>query len=377
MNRDLVWILISLVAWGIGEGMFFFFQPLYLQQLGADPPQIGRILGIMGASMAVAHIPAGYMADRFGRRPMLWAAWLFGSMATGVMALSKSLNMFVIGMVLYGMTAFVSGPLNSYITAARGRWTVGRALTLVGSSFSAGSILGPLLGGWVGQHFGLQVSFRFAFILFIISTIIILRIKPQPVEPHDSTHPKSNLARVLEPGYVRFLIIIFISVFMMYLAQPLTQNFLQNERSVGLQDMGILISARGLGVVILNLLLGQLNPRTGFLIAQFAIGLFALLVWKGSGLPWFFMGYFLLGGYATARTLAMALARGLVKAEIMGLAYGVLETSNAIVSLLAPLVAGVLYGVRPDIVYPVAMVGLALALINSWMFLPHAENELV
>jgi hypothetical protein len=94
-------------------------------------------------------------------------------------------------------------------------------------------------------------------------------------------------------------------------------------------------------------------------------------------MSWFSLGYFLVGGYATARTLAIALARGMVRSEVMGLAYGVLETSTATVSLLAPLVAGVLYGIRPDIVYPVAIVGLALAIINSWMFLPHPSNELI
>jgi MFS family permease len=377
VSRDLIWVAFSLVAWGIGEGMFFFFQPLYLQQLGADPPQIGRILGTMGAAMAVAHIPAGYLADRVGRRPLLWSAWFFGCLATGVMALSKSLNIFVVGMIMYGMTSFVSGPLNSYVTAARGKLSVGRVLTLMGSTFSIGSIIGPLLGGWVGQHFGLQVSFRIAFIFFIVSTLLISRIRPQPVEMHASDAPMTNLAKVFQPAYLRFLVVIFVAVFMMYLGQPLAQNFLQNERSVGLEEIGFLLAARSLGVVLLNLFLGQLNARLGFIFAQLGISLFAFLIWKSSNLPWFFLGYFLLGGYNTARSLAMAMARGLVKAEIMGLAYGLLETSNAMVSFLAPFIAGVLYGIRPDLVYPIVISGLILTIINSWAFLPHASSELV
>ena len=43
MNSSLVLILLSLVTWGIGEGIFMLFVPLYLQELGANPLMIGSI----------------------------------------------------------------------------------------------------------------------------------------------------------------------------------------------------------------------------------------------------------------------------------------------------------------------------------------------
>jgi hypothetical protein len=36
MTRDLILVALSRFPWGLGEGMFFF-QPIYLRQLGADP----------------------------------------------------------------------------------------------------------------------------------------------------------------------------------------------------------------------------------------------------------------------------------------------------------------------------------------------------
>ena len=121
MSRDLILLGISLMTWGVGEGMFFIFQPLYLQQLGANPVTIGTILGAAGIAMAVAHIPAGHLADRIGRKPLLVAAWFTAMLATWVMALAPSLPLFVFGMMIYNLTAFVSSPMNSYITAARGK----------------------------------------------------------------------------------------------------------------------------------------------------------------------------------------------------------------------------------------------------------------
>jgi MFS family permease len=98
------------------------------------------------------------------------------------MALADALPAFILGSVLYGMSAFVSGPLSGYVTAARGNWSVARALTLIGTGFNGGAILGPVLGGYVGEEMGLRFSFLVAGCLFMISTVFVFRIEQQPVE---------------------------------------------------------------------------------------------------------------------------------------------------------------------------------------------------
>jgi len=122
MNRSLLWLGISLFMWGLGESMFLLFQPIYLQQLGADPIQIGVILGAFGAVMMFTHIPAGHLSDRIGRRPMLIAAWVIGIAAALLMGVARTLPVFIVGVLIYGFTAFVSSPADSYVTTARGQW---------------------------------------------------------------------------------------------------------------------------------------------------------------------------------------------------------------------------------------------------------------
>jgi MFS family permease len=111
MKRDLVLILSALCIWGIGEGMFFFFQPLYLEALGANPVMIGSILGAMGIAMTIVLIPAGYLSDHIGRRPLIRASWIIGMLAALIMALANNLTQFVTGMLLYGLTYFCHGTL--------------------------------------------------------------------------------------------------------------------------------------------------------------------------------------------------------------------------------------------------------------------------
>jgi len=63
-HRDLYLVTFSLLIWGIGEGLFYIFQPLYIQQLGADPIMIGTVLGINAVGMTLSQIPSGYLAPR-------------------------------------------------------------------------------------------------------------------------------------------------------------------------------------------------------------------------------------------------------------------------------------------------------------------------
>src|SRR5664280_382303 len=97
MNIDLALLFVSLFTWGIGEGMFIYFQPIYLAQLGANTMMIATVFSAFGLAMMVAHIPAGYLADRVGRKPLVIAAWTAGMLAAWVMALARTLPVFVIG----------------------------------------------------------------------------------------------------------------------------------------------------------------------------------------------------------------------------------------------------------------------------------------
>jgi DHA1 family multidrug resistance protein-like MFS transporter len=369
MSRDLILVALSLLTWGIGEGAFYHFQPLYLQQLGATPIEIGAILGGLGFAMTIAHIPAGYLADRIGRRGLMWAAWFCGLAAAWIMALARTLPVFVIGMMLYGLTAFVMSPLNSYITAAKGKWSVGRAITLVQALYNAGAIAGPLLGGYIGKNFGLQKIYLLSGITFVISTLLILFIQPQAVEYRE--HRSERVLFTNRP-YLIYLSVIFLAVFTMYLPQPLTPNFLQNQRALDVSKIGLLGSINNLGNVVLIFGLGFLNSQTGFLLGQAAVGLYALLLWRGGTLPWYAIGYFLLGGYRASRALAVAQVRSLISSANMGLAYGMIETVSGIAIILAPPLAGLLYERSPIMIYPTAF---ALIVISLFAGIVYTKNK--
>jgi DHA1 family multidrug resistance protein-like MFS transporter len=373
MSVDLILLFASLFTWGIGEGMFIYFQPIYLQQLGASTMTIATVFSAFGLAMMLAHIPAGYLADRIGRKPVIIAAWTSGLIATWVMALARTLPAFIVGVLLYGLTAFVSAPLNSYVTAARGKLTPVRAMTFMSAAFNLGAVLGPISGGWLGERFGLRTVYLVAACIFIASTGILLFIRSQPCDKHDPAAPPEKLWT--NTRFITLVGIVFVAMFVMYLPQPLTPKFLQNERGLSLGSIGLLGSVGSLGNAALNLILGQVGARTGFLLAQVSVAFFSLLLWKGMGVPWYALGYFLLGGYRASRSFIYAQARPLVHPAQMGLAYGVAETFNSLSMTLAPLLAGILYTHSPVVVYPISLGLVGLAILLTIAFAPRLPIE--
>ena len=368
MSRDLRLLSVSLFLWGVGEGLFFYLQPIYLAELGADAVQVGVVLGLAGAAMAVTHIPAGILADRFGRKTMMIVAWLVGMVSTVLMFLASSLQLFVAALVLYYLTSFVMSPLSSYVTTARGGWSTGRALTTVSASFNAGAVIGPVSGGLLASGLGIRPLFGIAALLFILSTAMLYSLREQPLEP---PHADGRFRPLLANRTVaRILVVVFISMLALSLSWPLTPLYLNEVRGLSVAQVGAMGSFFALGIVVLNLTLGRSPARRGTLIAQVLAAGSVALLWRGMSLPVYAIGYFLAGGTRTARSLLSAQVERVVERFHLGLAFGVTETIASSALIVAPLLAGLLYQRDPASPYPVSLVLIAGSLVLSARLLP-------
>ena len=374
MNRSLLFVALALLLWGFGEGMFFNFVPIYLdQQFLLSKYEIGIVLGAFGFSMAITHIPAGRLSDRIGRRPLLIGAWVLGLASTLIMGLARVLPFFLMGLFGYGLTAFVSSPLSSYVTAARGNWPIGTVLSLTTATFAMGMVLGPITGGWIGDHYGMRMSFLVAAVLFLLSNVFILLIERQPIDHQDPEAPPQNLRS--NQRFVILMGVLAFAIFAMYLSQPLTPNFLASVRGLSLSETGVIFTVGALGNSLMAILFSRVPPRRGFLVAQALVILFAFLIWKGSSLPVFMLGYFLLGGFRAGRPMVMAQARELVHDSQMGVTYGIMETIGAVIFVLTPPLAGLLFELDPIIVYPLSIGLMAISIVISYFFSPRKVSH--
>jgi hypothetical protein len=143
-------------------------------------------------------------------------------------------------------------------------------------------------------------------------------------------------------------------------------------RGLSLSETGIIFTAGALGNSMMAILLSRVPPRRGFLIAQALVILFSLFIWKGTSLPFYVLGYFLLGGFRAGRPMALAQARELVHDSQMGVTYGIMETVNSVIFILTPPLAGILFERDPMIVYPLSIGLIAASIAVSYYFSPRS-----
>jgi MFS family permease len=217
----------------------------------------------------------------------------------------------------------------------------------------------------------MRMSFFVAAGVFVFSNISMFFIQSQPLDRHDPAAPPPPLRHNRE--FVILAAVIGFAIFSMYLAQPLTPNFLEGVRGLSLSQSGIIFTAGALGNSLMAILFSRVHPRRGFLFAQMLVILFALFIWKGTALPLFALGYFLLGGFRAGRPMALAQARELVHDSQMGITYGILETVSAVIFILTPPLAGILFERDPVIVYPLAIGLIAVSIFVSYKFSPQKK----
>ena len=193
-------------------------------------------------------------------------------------------------------------------------------------------------------------------------------VDAQPIDHHDPEAPPPHL--MSNRRFIGFMSVLAFAIFAMYLAQPLTPNFLEGVRGLSLSETGMIFTAGALGNSLLAIAFSRADPRSGFLFAQSLVILFALFIWKGASLPVFALGYFLLGGFRAGRPLAMAQARELVHDSQMGVTYGIMETISSVIFILTPPLAGFLFERDPMIVYPLAIGLIAVSIVVSYLFSP-------
>jgi len=376
IHHDLAIVAISAFIWGLGEGLFIFFLPLALQRWNSDAVQIGAVLSMIGVTMAVVQIPAGYFSDRFGTRPIILASLLLGIASAIVMAAARSLPFFVVGLLAYGCTSFISAPMNSYVTSLRGSWTVQRAVTFRAAAFQVGAIIGPILGGWIANTAGLSTVFWYSAGLFLASTLIMsLARRPLVLEHQEASI--QLISPIANPRFLGLLAVVFFTIIAVSVPQQLTSLYLQNVHHISIQQIGIMGTIASIGAAIIMFFLGNLSVSTGMFIGQLLLAGFALLMWRGQGAIAYYVGYFFVGGYQLYRSMAMAFSRTLVKVGDTGLAYGLVETGNALAVVVAPLAAGFLYNYRPEAVYIASLGALAITVGLNVLLFHEKRNKIL
>ncbi|MFQ5341760.1 MAG: MFS transporter [Anaerolineae bacterium] len=354
LSRDNRLITLSLLLWGLGEGLFFFVQPWYIGELGASPTQIGGVLALAGVVTAATYLPGGIISDRLDRKLTMIGGFAIGSVAVLVMALARHWQTLVPGLLLYATSGYCIPAIYSYVTHASEGEDLTRTLMTVFAAYSLGLTPSPAIGGWLVELVGMRLTYVVAAGCFMAATLVVSRVARQPKPDGSQLMAGRELAKNRT-----FLVLsaVFMSVyFVTYLGQPFAPNYLAEVTGLRLGWIGFLGSAHALGAFVLGLALGRwrAGPRWGLIAAQGLVGLSFVLLLRTNAIGPLSVAFFLRGAYASTRSLASAWIGDVLGRQSLGLAYGVLSTVFGIANVVAPYAAGWLYAARPALPFLVA-----------------------
>ena len=179
MNRGLVVILSAVMLDAVGIGLIFPILPALLRDVGhidAVAGLLGVILALYAACQFLFSPVLGVLSDRFGRRPVLLLSLAGAATDYLIMAFAPQLWTLVLGRAIAGVTSANMAVASAYITDISSEGERAKRFGLFHAMFGIGFIVGPILGGILGDYWvrapfiaaALLNGINFAMALFVL-----------------------------------------------------------------------------------------------------------------------------------------------------------------------------------------------------------------
>lgn len=346
-------IFITLLIDVTGLGIIIPVLPSLIKELiNGDLSQAslyGGWLMFAYAGMQFLFAPVlGGLSDRFGRRPVLLAS-LFGfGLDYLLLAFAPSILWLFVGRLIAGVTGASFTTASAYIADISAPEKRAQNFGIIGAAFGLGFIIGPVVGGLLGQ-FGPRVPFFAAAAITLVNWLYGYFVLPESL-PADRRRP-FDIRRANPLGSLRALrrypaiLGLVAAFFFIYLGGHVNQStwayftmlkFGWNEAwvgySLGFVGLTVAIVQGGLLRIVVPWL-GQW--RSVFVGLAFYIVGFVLFAFATQGWMMFaFMVPFALGGFAGPSL--QGLISGQVPSNEQGELQGALTSMTSVTSIIGP-----------------------------------------
>ncbi|HET7304943.1 MAG TPA: DHA2 family efflux MFS transporter permease subunit [Segeticoccus sp.] len=261
---------------------------------------------VTGYTLALATvIPlSGWAADRFGTKRLYIMAILLFTLGSALCATAGSIGMLIGFRVLQGLGGGMLMPLGMTImTRAAGPARMGRLMAILGIPMLLGPIFGPILGGWLIDHFSWHwiflINVPVGIIAIVYSLFALPKDSPQPSESFDvvgmlmmspglalflygvSSIPGEGgigNVKVLAPGLIGLALMAAFVLYSFKPAHPLLdlRLFRNRQLTVSVVTMFIFAAAFFGGLLLVPQFLQQVQGETplaaGWLVAPQGVG---------------------------------------------------------------------------------------------------------
>ena len=306
-------MLIDIIGWGI---IIPVIPSLIKELINGDISEASKYGGWLTFAYAITQFIfapiIGNLSDKYGRRPILLMS-LFGfSLDYLLLAFAPTITWLFIGRILAGITGASITTASAYIADISTSENRAKNFGLIGAAFGLGFIIGPVIGGLLGQY-GPRVPFYAAAILCMLNFLYGYFILPESLDKENRRNfewKRANpIGAFLHLKKYPNLIGLIIAIFILYVGSHAVQSnwsfytmyrFNWDERMVGI-SLGIIGLLVG---IVQGGLIRWINPKIGNVksiyigLLLYTIGMFLFAFATESWMMFLFLIPYCLGGIA-------------------------------------------------------------------------------
>jgi DHA1 family tetracycline resistance protein-like MFS transporter len=352
----------------LGFGLIIPIQAFYAESLGARPAVV-TLLGASYSLMQFLFMPFwGRLSDRIGRRPVMLSSVALSCAGFALFGLAGSLPMLFAARMLAGFGNANIGVAQAVIADTTSPQDRAKGMGMVGMAFGLGFVIGPAVGGTLGQ-WGMAVPAFAAAGLAAINWVSAWFFLPETRDPNrtvDIRHRNEVRRAILQlPSVRRLMLLSLVVVTGFAIMEQATALFVERtwvpealvpataeagHKRAAMLTAYVLLSVGVTMAVVQGGLIGKLSRRFGEVplircgTVLMAIGLVAmpLLGESGSfGLLLANNALLAVGSGMTTPSLTGLLSRA-VGADQQGAALGLGQSASALGRVIGPAVAGAL-----------------------------------
>lgn len=361
-------IFITLLLDVIGLGLIIPVFPQLIEELiQGDISEASQWAGLLTFAYAIMQFICapiiGNLSDKYGRRPVL----LFSLFGFGIdyifLSLAPSIWWLFIGRLIAGLFGASFTTATAYIADISTPENRSKNFGMIGAAFGLGFIIGPGLGGLLGE-LGPRVPFMAAAVLTFLNLIYGYFVLPESLAKEhrrsfewNRANPLGSLLQLRKYKGVEGLIVSLVFVYIAGHAVQSTWTFFNIEKFQWSNTlMGISLTVIGLLIAIVQGgLIRYINPKLGdeksiyVGLALYSLGLFLFSFATEGWMMFIFLIPYCLGGIA-GPALQSTISGNVPKNE-QGELQGALTSLMSATSIIGPLLMTNLFAwfTRPDV----------------------------
>ncbi|WP_317130168.1 MFS transporter [Sphingobacterium paludis] len=272
--------------------------PNHLSKMGGGEHK-GLIIALFTLTAGISRPFSGKLTDRWGRVPVMAVGSVVCFVCGFLYPVISSVALFFLLRLVHGFsTGFKPTATSAYVAdiIPQNRW--GEALGMHGLCFSIGGAIGPAVGSFIAQNYGINPMFYSSSLFALLSIVIVINMREtlQNKERFSTSMLKIRRTEILEWRVLPAAVVTLLSYSGYGVILTLIPDW---SEYLGIGNKGLFFTAYTLSSILIRFISGKVADRYGrihvMIVGLFIVALAVLLIGLGDSIEGLIAGAIIYG----------------------------------------------------------------------------------